>query len=170
MKSNPKTSYIPPVFFLNGCYAYSHSMLWWANPPYKKLIPHLGAFYESPAKPGTFLQVQGFAVASFAGYICFDGAGNLNGSGVSVQGGNTSIPSSFPFTGTYTVDVDWSTGSAVYTGRFTTVSNDGTSANHFFVMADNWKELKFIMLDTYDSSNKPLRQPVTSGVLTRMHP
>jgi hypothetical protein len=46
-------SYIPPAFFLKGCYAYTHSMYGWANPLFKKTIPQLPAVYDSPASPGT---------------------------------------------------------------------------------------------------------------------
>lgn len=159
---------ITPINFLKGCYAYSHSALWWAHPPFPNPIPQLGAFYESPASPGNFSQVQGFSVVSFAGYLCFDGAGKLQGSGIGIRGGKTPAPAPMPLTGTYTVDVDIVLGSHVYSGIITTESG-GTFINHYYVMADNWKELKFIMLDTHDNLNKPLRQPITSGVMTRIH-
>lgn len=160
--------YLPLNSLLKGSYAYSHSIFFRAEPPYKKLIPHLPAFYESPTNPGKFNQVPGYAVTAFAGYINFNGAGKLTGSGVSNRGGVAIDNSPFSFTGDYSVEVDWSNGIAVYFGKFKTASVD-TIINHFFVMADNWKELKFIMLDSLDNTGKPLRQPVTSGVMTRIH-
>lgn len=161
-------SHIPSVHFLKGCYAYSHTALWWAHPPFPNPIPQLGAFYESPASPGSFSQVQGFSVVSFAGYLCFDGLGKLQGSGIGIRGGNTNASSPMPLSGTYTVDVDAVSGSQVCSGIITTDSG-GTFINHYYVMANNWKELKFIMLGTYDSSGNPKRQPVTLGVMTRIH-
>lgn len=164
--ANPK-AIIPPASFLKGYYAYSHSIFWRANPPYNKPIPQLPAVYESPSNPGTFVQVQGYSIASFAGYIFFDGKGNLKGSGISNRGGVSIDSTPIIVSGTYTVDIDSSLGVPVYSGKFTTESM-GTSINHYYVMANDWKELKFIMLDSYDSTG-PLRQPVTSGVMTRIH-
>ncbi|HVU84531.1 MAG TPA: hypothetical protein VHC50_06810 [Puia sp.] len=167
MENNPKNWYAPPASLLRGCYAYSHSIFWRADPPYNKKIPQLTAQYESPSDPGKFIPVQGYSVASFAGHICFDGAGKLRGGGIGNRGGVAIDAVPISITGTYTVDVDWSTGAPVYTGRIITESM-GTVINHYYVMADSWKELKFIMLGSYNDSG-PLRQPVTSGIMTRIH-
>lgn len=156
MKKKPVTEYVPLKSFLKGNYAYCYTAFWRAEPAYNKVIPQLGGFYESPTKLKQFDQVPGYALGSFAGYINFDGNGSLIGKGKTNRGGIDIAD--ITYTGTYTVAHDLTTG--VFTGTFQTGTTD--FINHYFIMADNWKELKFIILNTY------LRQPVTSGSLVKI--
>ncbi len=52
--------------------------------------------------------------------------------------------------------------SGVFTGKFKTERVTGEFINHYYVMANNWQELWFIILDTY------LRQAETSGSLIKI--
>jgi len=158
MSKVPKNPMIPSVSLLKGCYAYSYTAYWRAVPAYKKETPHLAAFYESPLSLKNFTQVPGYAVGSFAGYVCFDGAGKLQGKGKANIGGENPIDVSY--TGSYTVAIDTATG--VITGTFQTMAGQSDFINHYFVMADNWKQLVFTITDTY------LRKPVTSGCMIKI--
>lgn len=162
--SNSKTiteiakQYLPLTTFLKGSYAYSYVSYWRAVPPYKKETPQLGSFYESPANPGIFEQVPGYALVSYAAYIHFNGDGTFYEKGMlNSSGGNISPVEN---KGTYTVQADWLAG--VFTGTFTVSNKPGEFINHYFIMANDWKELHFMMLDTY------LRQPITAGILRRI--
>jgi len=147
-----------PIRFLKGCYAYSYTAYWRAVPPYNIAIPQLGAFYESPSTPNQFNQIPGYSVGSFAGYVCFDGAGNLEGKGKANRGG-VGI-SDIIYTGTYLVTENLPSG--VFTGTFQTKASPTNFINHYFVAADNWKQLTYVILDTN------LRQPVTSGCMIKI--
>lgn len=156
----PKNKLIPSVSLLKGCYAYSYTAYWRAVPAYNIEIPQLGAFYESPAKPNHFTQVPGYAVGSFAGYVCFDGAGKLEGKGKSNRGGKSFTD--IAYTGIYTIDINMPTG--IFSGTFQTTSGGTNLINHYFIVADNWKQLLFTILDTDLNSKKP----VTSGCMIKI--
>lgn len=151
--------YQPLTSLLKGSYAYSYVSYWKADPPYKKQIPQLGSFYEDPASPDVFTQVQGYALVSYAAYIHFNGDGTFYEKGKLSNATKNISPVNN--VGTYTVDADWVAG--VYTGTFTVSNAAGEFINHYFIMANDWKELHFMMLDTY------LRQPITAGVLRRIN-
>ncbi|HEU4576427.1 MAG TPA: hypothetical protein VFS36_15600 [Chitinophagaceae bacterium] len=148
----------PPASLLKGSYAYSYISYWRAVPPYKKVTPQLGCFYESPTSPGIFTQVPGYALVSYAAYIHFNGDGTFYEKGMlhSAEGNIVPVDNK----GTYTLQADSTAG--VITGTFTVSNNPGEFINHYFIMANDWKELHFMMLDTY------LRQPITAGILKRI--
>ena len=151
--------HLPLESLLKGAYAYSYTSYWRADPPYPIDIPQIGCFHESPNNIGVFKQVRGFSLTAFAAYIHFNGdgtfyeKGKLRRAGAPIADVNNK--------GVYTVEED--STAEVFTGKFTVENVPGQFINHYFVMADDWKELHFMMLDTYN------RQPVATGVLKKIN-
>lgn len=153
----------PPKSLLKGSYAYSYISYWRAIPPYPNVpfpndVPQLGSYYEDPASPGIFKQVAGYSLISYAAYIHFNGDGTFFEKGMLNRSGGKILP--VDNKGTYTLQAGSSPG--VITGTFTVSNATNEFINHYFIMADDWKELHFMMLDTY------LRKPITAGVLRRI--
>lgn len=151
--------YRPLTSFLKGSYAYSYLSYWRAVPAYPNEVPQLAGFYEDPSKLGVFKQVPGYTLVSYAAYIHFNGDGTFYEKGKLNRAGGNIVP--VDNKGTYTVEADWIAG--VFTGTFTVSNKPGEFINHYFIMANDWKELHFMMLDTFK------RQPVTAGILKRIH-
>ncbi len=115
-----------PESFLHGAYAYSYT----------------GKFYK-PATP--LLGTE----HSFAGYIDFDGNGNLSGAGMvnlfNITPAGPGVLTAHPvnFNGTYNVML-----APVPTGTLQQIDavNPAIKIDYYFVMADDWKELKFMIL------------------------
>jgi hypothetical protein len=156
--------HLPSLSLLKGSYAYSYISYWRAIPaypnvPYPKDVPQLASYYEDPATPGIFKQVPGYALVSYAAYIHFNGDGTFYEKGMLNRAGGKILP--VDNKGTYTLQADGPAG--VITGNFSVSNAANEFINHYFIMANDWKELHFMMLDTY------LRQPITAGILKRIN-
>jgi hypothetical protein len=141
-----------------------------AIPRYKAAIPTLVAVTESQPvgsqTVGNFVQVPGYSIASFAGYVNFWGDGSLTAAGWNNRGG---VDQSYDvLTGTYTLTPNHTTVEPCFEGEFTTAIPNVAEIRHFFVAADRLRVLHFMIRDTFDPSGNVTRQPVASGVMTRM--
>ncbi len=124
--SKVATGKIPkkPEFLLRGTFAFSHR-----------------GELESPNQPPAPNPTV-FISQTQAGYLTFDGQGGVAGKIMVNRNGGTSelaIP-----TGTYTLDISndgIATGTIETTSAFNPTTNIGIK--YFFVVADNWKELKY---------------------------
>lgn len=146
------------------CFLVGYSSIWGSN---ATVWRHLWTgqsslfgppIYNETPMPRKFTQLPGYSVGSFARYVCFDGVGNLEEWVTGVELILLRLPIKEPNT-------ICSVGMGVFTGIFTIQdpsANPPDFINHYFVMADDWDELRFIILDTY------LRQPVTSGTMRKI--
>jgi hypothetical protein len=151
----PGNTYVPPNARLYGSYACSYSGFQHAFPPFKNQpgqqpIPQIGGYVEvsppsvTPLKAGQYDQVEGYVPMAFTGVYTFFGNGQLSGHGRVSQGQNSR---SVEFTGTY--DVTHDPAPSVYSGTLETIDvNSGVKIDHYFVVADDWRELRFIITGT----------------------
>ena len=130
---------------LRGVYAYSYR----------------GSFGSTPVK------FQGFA-----GYILFDGGGGLEGYGqVSIPDNELASPprptlKELRFQGTYTVEPTELSpaGCFVYTGTFQATDQSNVTIEYYYVMADEWRELKF-MMKSATKGGLPNPPPAVAGTM-----
>ena len=167
---------------LNARYGFSYTGFSRALPPDSPgqpgappAPPQLGG-YAPGASPGAFSQLPGYFLEAAAGYSEFEGNGNLHGVVAVSRGGSAIafpviVPTRFQhqapkdFTGTYYVNGDGFTGGfrsiLAPTEPVNPLINDHITLDWFFVMVNDWQELKFVAI------NSNFRRPVISGTMTR---
>ena len=146
----PGTNVVP--IRLSGAYVFSHDGFIRNDPPYPTNVPTLVAYLDDGK--GNYEQQSGFTIEGAVGWMMFDGSGGVTGRVMFNKHGIGVPAQAADFEGTYTVNL--TTGiDVVYTGTINTKGKNQTGplVNYYFVAADNWRELRFLITDFQNDQN-----------------